>query len=177
MDFSQLTKDQPLRVVGNLPYNISTPLLFHLLSFHTKIEDMHFMLQKEVVDRLAAEPGNKHYGRLSVMVQYYCRVENLFRVAPECFHPQPEVTSAIVRLIPHLHLPFVADNYHYFAQMVTLAFQQRRKTLRNSLKQLLTVEQINALPVDTSLRPENLSVADYVRLSNSITHLGPVSSP
>lgn len=165
-DFQQLAQEKPLRIVGNLPYNISTPLIFHLLSFYQNIADMHFMLQKEVVERLAAKASSKHYGRLSVMVQYYCDVEHLFDVPPESFHPQPKVNSAIVRLSPHRTLPEPADDVELLSKLVNTCFQQRRKTLRNSLKQLLSNEQIEALPIDTKLRPENLSLKDYVTLSN-----------
>ncbi len=169
-DFSSLMiDDQPLRIVGNLPYNISTPLIFHLLSYQDRISDMHFMLQKEVVKRLAAEPGEKNYGRLSVMVQYYCAVENLFAVPPECFDPRPKVDSAIVRLQPHKTLPFVANDTDHLSHLVNIAFQQRRKTLRNTLKQLIDTETIDSLSIDTSLRPENLSVEDYVNLSNTLS--------
>jgi len=167
-DFKQLATDKPLRIVGNLPYNISTPLIFHLLSFQNKIADMHFMLQKEVVERLASNENEKHYGRLSVMVQYYCQVEYLFAVPPESFDPQPKVDSAIVKLTPHPQLPFVASNIEILSKLVNICFQQRRKTLRNSLKQLLTKEQIQSLPIDTNLRPENISVKEYVMLSNII---------
>jgi len=169
-DFSSLMlKGQALRIVGNLPYNISTPLIFHLLSYQDRIEDMHFMLQKEVVQRLAASPGEKNYGRLSVMVQYYCEVEHLFDVPPECFDPKPKVDSAIVRLQPHEKLPHIAKDINHLSHLVNLAFQQRRKTLRNTLKQLLDTETISSLPIDTGLRPENLSVSDYVNLSNILT--------
>jgi 16S rRNA (adenine1518-N6/adenine1519-N6)-dimethyltransferase len=167
-DFSTLVQEKPLRIVGNLPYNISTPLIFHLLSFQNKIKDMHFMLQKEVVERLAASAGDKHYGRLSVMTQYYCQVDHLFGVPPECFSPRPKVDSAIVRLAPYESLPFIADDIEHFSQLVNLAFQQRRKTLRNTLKQMINKEQIDSLSIDVSLRPEKLSVRDYVNLSNTI---------
>jgi 16S rRNA (adenine1518-N6/adenine1519-N6)-dimethyltransferase len=167
-DFSELATKKPLRIVGNLPYNISTPIIFHLLSFQNKIEDMHFMLQKEVVERIASTAGQKNYGRLSVMVQYYCQVENLFGVPPESFTPQPKVDSAIVKLTPFKTLPFVAKDVSIFSNLVNVAFQQRRKTLRNSLKQLLNKEQIESLPVDTSLRPENITLEEYVNISNLI---------
>ena len=167
-DFSRLANDKPLRVVGNLPYNISTPLIFHLLSFQQTVSDMHFMLQKEVVERLAASAGEKHYGRLSIMAQYYCQVDPLFGVPPACFSPRPKVDSAIVRLAPFHTLPFVAKNKEHFSHLVNRAFQQRRKTLGNTLKQMLSKKEIDALPIDTSLRPENLSVEDYVNLSNTM---------
>lgn len=166
-DFSQLiTADKPLRIVGNLPYNISTPLIFHLLSYANKVQDMHFMLQKEVVKRMAAQPGESAYGRLGIMVQYYCAVEDLFDVPPTSFDPAPKVDSAIVRLIPHKQLPHVANNIKTLETLVNVAFQQRRKTLRNSLKQLLTGEQMETLPVDLSLRPEEISLPEYVAMSN-----------
>ena len=171
-DFNQLINDEPLRVIGNLPYNISTPLIFHLLSYAKHIGDMHFMLQKEVVQRLAADVGDKHYGRLSIMVQYYCEVEHLFAVPPECFTPQPKVDSAIVRLIPHRAIPCVAKDLPTFSGLVNTAFGQRRKTLRNSLKNLLSGEQIaslkNDLGVDPTLRPEKISLEQFVSLSNRI---------
>jgi 16S rRNA (adenine1518-N6/adenine1519-N6)-dimethyltransferase len=168
-DFSRLS-EQPasLRVVGNLPYNISTPLIFHLLGFHELIRDMHFMLQKEVVERMAAEPGNKSYGRLSVMVQYFCRVDELFGVPPECFSPRPKVDSAIVRLTPHRPLPWPADDFATFKKLVNVCFQQRRKTLRNSLRTLMPVTAIEALDMDVRIRPENLAVKDFVALANAL---------
>jgi len=173
-DFSQLHQaDRPLRIVGNLPYNISTPLIFHLLSFTGQIKDMHFMLQKEVVRRLAAEPGQKAYGRLSVMVQYHCRVEALFEVPPGAFDPAPKVDSALVRLTPHPSLPESADNSQTLAKLVNVAFQQRRKTLRNALKQLVPGAQLDKLPVDAGLRAEALSVADYVALANALEASAP----
>lgn len=166
-DFAQLMRnDKPLRIVGNLPYNISTPLIFHLLSYASKVQDMHFMLQKEVVKRMAAQPGESAYGRLGIMVQYYCAVEDLFDVPPTSFDPAPKVDSAIVRLIPYKELPFVANNIKTLETLVNIAFQQRRKTLRNSLKQLLTTEQMESLPVDLSLRPEEISLPEYVAMSN-----------
>lgn len=176
-DFASLLQDsgpkagQPLRIVGNLPYNISTPLIFHLLSYAGRVKDMHFMLQKEVVERLAAGPDDKAYGRLSIMVQYYCRVENLFPVPPQCFSPQPKVDSAIVRLIPHTELPHPARDIRVLEKLVNTAFQQRRKTLRNALKQLIPAEHIDSLDVDTGKRPENLSLADFVRLSDQLCEL------
>ena len=166
-DFAQLIKNErPLRIVGNLPYNISTSLIFHLLSYADKVQDMHFMLQKEVVKRMAAQPGESAYGRLGIMVQYYCTVEDLFDVPPGSFDPAPKVDSAIVRLIPHKQLPYVAHNVKTLETLVNVSFQQRRKTLRNSLKQLLTTGQMESLPVDLSLRPEEISLPEYVAMSN-----------
>ncbi len=177
-DFAQLIKaDKPLRIVGNLPYNISTPLIFHLLSYAGQVQDMHFMLQKEVVKRMAAEPGSGAYGRLGIMVQYYCAVENLFEVPPTSFDPPPKVDSAIVRLVPYQQLPFVAKNIKTLESLVNVAFQQRRKTLRNALKSLLEPEQLAQLPVDLSLRPENISLEEYVNLSNILADLSNVQLP
>src|SRR5690606_4012868 len=140
-DFAQLTQpDRRLRIVGNLPYNISTPLIFHLLSYSDTVLDMHFMLQKEVVKRMAASAGDSAYGRLGIMVQYYCAVEELFEVPPTAFDPAPKVDSAIVRLTPHRQLPYPANNVRVLEKLVNLAFQQRRKTLRNALKATLAPE-------------------------------------
>lgn len=157
-----------LRVIGNLPYNISTPCLFHLLESEALIDDMTFMLQKEVVQRLAASPADENYGRLSVMVQYFCEVHHLFDVPPGAFKPAPKVTSAIVRLRPHRQLAHKADDTALLRDLVRTAFSQRRKTLRNCIKPLISEFDAAQLPVDLNLRPENLSVADYVKLSNVI---------
>lgn len=176
-DFANLLEDAqgqpkgPLRIVGNLPYNISTPLIFHLLTYQANVRDMHFMLQKEVVDRMAAKPGEKAYGRLGVMVQYYCAVENLFNVPPTSFNPQPKVDSAIVRLTPHAELPHPAKNVKLLERLVNTAFQQRRKTLRNALKLLLPAEDIESLNIDTTVRPENITLAEYVALSNKLSEV------
>ena len=166
-DFSQLSsKTDGLRIVGNLPYNISTPLIFHLLDYAPLIADMHFMLQKEVVLRLAAQAGENNYGRLSIMAQYFCQVENLFAVPPEAFDPRPKVESAIVRMMPYNQRPHPADNFQHFAQLVRTAFSQRRKTLHNNLKGIMDTSQLAQIDIDTSLRPERLTVADYVKISN-----------
>lgn len=160
------TAEAPLRIVGNLPYNISSPLLFHLLNFANRIEDMHFMLQKEVVDRITAEPGIKAYGRLSVMMQYACETESLFVVGPENFTPPPKVDSAIVRLKPYRQKPYIADNEQGFAELVKQAFSQKRKTLRNNLKGWLTAEQIESCNIEPSIRAEQLPVESFVHLAN-----------
>lgn len=168
-NFGQLVKNkQPLRIIGNLPYNISTPLIFHLLEFATDITDMHFMLQKEVVERLAAEKGSSDYGRLSIMVQYHCSVTSLFDVPPGAFHPPPKVNSSIVRLVPHATIPFPAKNYLAFAALVKQAFSQRRKTLRNCLKTMMSTEDWSRVEIDPGLRPEQLTVENYVTLSNTL---------
>ncbi len=170
-DFASLKGEQPLRVVGNLPYNISTPLIFHLLEQQQHIRDMHFMLQKEVVERLAAEPGSKNYGRLGVMAQYYCRVQNLFEVPPEAFTPRPKVQSAIVRLQPHAELPHPARDVRMLQRVLREAFNQRRKTLRNALKNLISEQQLSELGIDPSVRPERLTLAEFVAIANRCSEL------
>ena len=168
-DFARLVEGgEKLRVVGNLPYNISTPLIFHLLDHAAVIEDMHFMLQKEVVERMAAGPGGGDWGRLSIMVQYHCRVEHLFNVGPGAFNPPPKVDSAIVRLVPHAVLPHPAKDHRLLERVVREAFNQRRKTLRNTLKNLLDAQAIEAAGVDGSLRPEQLDLAAFVRLADQL---------
>ncbi|PCK09795.1 MAG: 16S rRNA (adenine(1518)-N(6)/adenine(1519)-N(6))-dimethyltransferase [Alteromonadaceae bacterium] len=175
-DFRQLlenlkSKDESnakLRIVGNLPYNISTPLIFHLLTHRDIIADMHFMLQKEVALRLAAKPGDKNYGRLSIMAQYYCAIENLFDVPPTSFHPAPKVDSAIVRLSPYTELPHPAQNIDNVELLVRTAFAQRRKTLRNALKTLIDTDQAENINLDLSLRAENISLEQYVSVANAL---------
>lgn len=157
-----------IRIIGNLPYNISTPLLFHLLSQVSFIEDMHFMLQKEVVDRMSASTDNKHYGRLTVMMQYYCDVEKVFDVGPESFSPPPKVHSAIVKLTPHQQLPYVCFQPRELETLLAHAFSQRRKTIRNSLKKVVDIEQLQDAGIDPKLRPENIGVGQYVALCNII---------
>jgi 16S rRNA (adenine1518-N6/adenine1519-N6)-dimethyltransferase len=169
-DFCRLMQEgRKLRLVGNLPYNISTPLLFHLLDQASCIGDMLFMLQKEVVQRLAAGPGGKDYGRLSVMIQYRCAVEKLFDVAPGAFTPPPKVDSAVVRLIPHAKPPVAVDDEAQFAKVVRAAFASRRKTLRNNMKGLLSAENMTALGIDPTRRAETLTLAEFAALSNDIS--------
>jgi 16S rRNA (adenine1518-N6/adenine1519-N6)-dimethyltransferase len=166
-DFAELiTDEKPLRLIGNLPYNISTPLIFHLLSYAPHIRDMHFMLQKEVVDRMSARAGTSAYGRLSIMVQYHCRVTSLFNVGPNAFDPPPQVDSSIVKLVPHREFPYRAIDYTHFASLVKMAFAHRRKTLRNCLRDIVTDENWEAVHLDSQLRAEQLSLSDYVKLSN-----------
>lgn len=166
-DFSSLATAGPLRVIGNLPYNISTPILFHLLSQRQHIADMHFMLQKEVIERMASPPGSREYGRLSVMVQYSCQVEHLFNVGPGAFSPPPKVDSAIVRLTPcQPELP--AEDEALFAQLVSLAFNQRRKTIRNVWREYLQPDEFQALGLSAEQRPETLKPEEFVRVSNFV---------
>jgi 16S rRNA (adenine1518-N6/adenine1519-N6)-dimethyltransferase len=157
-----------LRIVGNLPYNISTPLLFHLATFADDVRDMHFMLQREVVARMVAEPGGSDYGRLSVMLQYRFDMERLFLVPPGAFNPAPKVDSAIVRLLPRTVMELDARDEAFFARLVLAAFGQRRKMLRNTLRGFATEEQLTAVGIAPTVRAEDLAVADYVRLANAL---------
>lgn len=159
---------KPLRIVGNLPYNISTPLLFHVLQHASNIHDMVFMLQKEVVDRMAAEPGSKTYGRLTVMLAWYCKVQPMFKVSKGAFNPPPKVESAIVRLLPHKTAPFPVSDVKRFSAIVAQAFNQRRKTLRKALGPLMTAEGFVEAGIDPGLRAEQLSPADFAKLSNTV---------
>ncbi len=172
-DFRKLYADEhlaqqnrKLRVFGNLPYNISTPLMFHLFNYHDIIQDMHFMLQKEVVKRLCAAPNSKAYGRLTVMTQYFCQVLPVLEVPPSAFKPAPKVDSAVVRLVPHAQLPYPVKALSWLNRVCTQAFNQRRKTLRNALSTLFSEQNLTALAIDPNARAENLSIADYVRLAN-----------
>jgi len=169
-DFSQLSDaSHDLRIIGNLPYNISTPLLFHLTTFLPNIKDMHFMLQKEVVDRMVAEPNTKAYGRLGVILQYYCSVEKLFIVKPGAFFPPPKVDSAIVRLIPHKQPPVDVKSEAVFAKVLTQCFRMRRKTLRNNLKEIMSEEEIKSLGINPGCRSETLSIEEFALLANLVT--------
>lgn len=156
-----------IRLVGNLPYNLSSPILFHALDHAAAIADMHFMLQKEVVDRMAAPPGSKVYGRLSVMLQAYCAVTALFAVPPGAFRPPPKVDSAVVRLVPRDPATIGIDDPRRFADVVRAAFGQRRKTLRNALSQVCDEATVRAAGIDPGQRAERLAVADFVRLANT----------
>lgn len=168
-DFAKLARGKErLRIFGNLPYNISTPLLFHLLNSSSAIADMHLMLQKEVVDRLAAEPGEEAYGRLSVMVQYHCTVDKLFTIGPDAFRPVPKVDSAVVRLTPHQESPVPVNDLAAFREVVKRAFAYRRKTLRNALRGLLDGKAIEDAGIDPGERGERLSLREFARLSNQL---------
>jgi 16S rRNA (adenine1518-N6/adenine1519-N6)-dimethyltransferase len=157
-----------LRVVGNLPYNISSPILFHCIDHLDAIEDMHFMLQREVVDRMAAAPGSKVYGRLSVMLQLACRVEPLLPVPPEAFRPPPKVDSAVVRLTPLPREQRPVDHLDLIARLVRAAFGQRRKTLSNSLDGLASADQLRAVDIDPGARAEQLPPQSFVRLARHL---------
>lgn len=171
-DFGTLaSEDKQLRVFGNLPYNISTPLMFHLFSFANKIKDMHFMLQKEVVNRLCAGPNCKAYGRLTVMAQYYCKVIPVLEVPPTAFKPAPKVDSAVVRLEPYNVPPFIAKSMKTLNQVCSMAFNQRRKTIRNGLRDLLSAEQLQEIGIDTTKRAENITVEEYVNIANYVYDL------
>ena len=157
-----------LRIIGNLPYNISTAVLFHLVNHRNCIHDLHFMLQKEVVERIAASAGSNDYGRLSVMMQLYFRINPLFTVAPQCFRPVPRVESAIIRMVPRTSPAISHDEHDAFAALVRQAFSQRRKTLKNTLRDLCDTGQIDAAGIDPGKRPQELSVDDYIKLFRQI---------
>lgn len=165
-DFSGLAPaGTKLRLVGNLPYNISTPLIFHLLEQRAHIQDMHFMLQREVVDRMAARPGTKQYGRLTVMLAAGCRVEPLFHVGPGAFRPPPRVRSSVVRLTPWTDPPFEQGDPEVFAELVRRAFSMRRKTLRNALEGMIPESHIVAAGVDPGCRAETLDPSTFAALA------------
>jgi 16S rRNA (adenine1518-N6/adenine1519-N6)-dimethyltransferase len=168
-DFSQI-QAAPLQIIGNLPYNISTPLMFHLLKQLSSIRFMLLMLQNEVVDRICATDNSASYGRLSVMIQSKCRVEKLFSVAPEAFKPVPKVTSAVVKLTPKKILAADIENSPLFEQIVRQAFSQRRKTLRNALRNLVDINCLQDLSISPTARPENLSVKNYIDIANHVYH-------
>jgi 16S rRNA (adenine1518-N6/adenine1519-N6)-dimethyltransferase len=167
VDFTELADGQPIRLVGNLPYNISSPILFHALEHAAVIRDMHFMLQKEVVDRMAAGPGSKVFGRLSVMLQAYCEVTSLFVVPPGAFRPPPKVDSAVVRQVPRDPASIDIKDHKRFAEVVKAAFGQRRKTLRNALNNVVSAEQFVAAGVRPDARAEQLDVAEFIALANA----------
>ncbi len=167
VDLTELAAGQPIRLVGNLPYNISSPILFHALEHASVVRDMHFMLQKEVVDRMAAGPGSKVYGRLSVMLQAYCEVTSLFVVPPGAFRPPPKVDSAVVRLVPRNPATIAITDHGRFAEVVKAAFGQRRKTLRNALNNVVSAEQFAAAGVRPDARAEQLEVAEFIALANA----------
>jgi len=171
VDFGKLAGEGRIRLVGNLPYNISTPILFHVLEHAEAIIDMHFMLQKEVVDRMAAEPGSKVYGRLSVMLQAICDVEPLFVIGPEAFRPPPKVDSAVVRLVPKAADKIGIVDPALFERLVRDAFGQRRKTLRNAVQALCTADQISATGLRPELRAEQVSVTAFINLSNHLSQI------
>jgi 16S rRNA (adenine1518-N6/adenine1519-N6)-dimethyltransferase len=172
-DFAVLagaSQDKPmLRVVGNLPYNISTPLLFHLAEYAAQIRDMHFMLQKEVVDRMVSPPGGPEYGRLSVMLQYRYEMERLFLVPPGAFDPAPKVASAVVRMIPRPASALAASDPVKLAEVVMKAFGQRRKMLRNTLREMIAEAELAALGIEPTARAEELGIAEFVRIANALT--------
>lgn len=175
VDFGKLAGDGRIRLVGNLPYNISTPILFHVLEHAEAIVDMHFMLQKEVVDRMASAPGSKVYGRLSVMLQALCRVQPLFDVPPGAFRPPPKVDSAVVRLIPKPADQVGIVDFPLFEALVRDAFGQRRKTLRNAVQQLCSGDDIAAAGLRPDARAEQLEVAQFIALANHLARRPPTA--
>lgn len=174
LDWQTVYPDKRIRIIGNLPYNISSPLLFHLMAVADRVIDQHFMLQKEVVDRMVAAPGSKVYGRLSVMLQYRYRMQKMFDVPPGAFTPAPKVTSSIVRMIPKKTEDLLPVDYQAFSDVVAAAFNQRRKTLRNAISNFLTEEDIRNCEVDPGARAEALGVEAFVRLANAVAQKGNV---
>lgn len=170
LKFDFATLPVPLRIVGNLPYNISSPLLFHFAEYAARITDMHFMLQNEVVERMVAAPSTPAYGRLSVMLQYRFYMEKLLDVPPQSFRPAPKVDSAIVRLIPIPPDQIAVQDEALFAQIVAAAFGQRRKTLRNTLRDYLQEGDFADLGIDAQLRAENLGVAEFAHIANRLAN-------
>lgn len=172
LDWTQVAKNDNLRVVGNLPYNISSPLLFKLLEAADHVKDQHFMLQKEVVDRMVAQHGSKTYGRLSVMLQWRYRMQKLFDVPPGAFNPPPKVMSSVVRMIPKAKEEVPSVDFELFSSVVANAFSHRRKTIRNALSALLSAEEIAACDVDPGARAEALPLDAFVRLAQKAEALG-----
>lgn len=170
IDLTTVAGPDPVRLVGNLPYNVSTPLLFHFLAQANGIIDMTFMLQREVVDRMAAGPGDADYGRLSIMLAQRCSVEPLFRVGPGAFTPPPKVESAIVRLVPHVVPPFEVGDPILFANLVRTAFSHRRKTLRNALRSMTDVAALERAGIDPGARPETVSPEAFAALARELSH-------
>lgn len=170
VDFAKLAENQKIRVVGNLPYNIATPLLFHLMDFHQQIIDMHFMLQKEVADRLTAQPHTKQYGRLSVIMQFYCHMQALFDVPPDAFRPIPKVDSTVVYFKPKPIPPCDMHLVQPLQHIVKTAFRHRRKTLANNLKNLIDPDVMHAHHIDSQRRAETLSLAEFIQLSRTYLH-------
>jgi 16S rRNA (adenine1518-N6/adenine1519-N6)-dimethyltransferase len=166
-DFAAL--GQEIRIVGNLPYNISTPLLFRFATYAGHIRDIHVMLQREVVERMVAAPGDSEFSRLSVMLQYRFDMEKIYDVPADSFDPAPKVESAVVRLTPLDPLPHPAHNETVFAEVVSRAFSQRRKTLRNTLKGMVSADQLSALGINAGARAQELSVAEFVRIAGAVT--------
>ena len=165
VDYAALPGSGPLRLIGNLPYNLSTPLLFRVLESAAALRDAHFMLQKEVVDRMVAAPGNKVYGRLTVMLAAGCSAERLFDIGPGAFRPPPRVMSSVVRLVPHAEPPFFVSDPERFSRLVSQAFSMRRKTLRNALKGFVSASEIENAGIDPRARPETVSPAGFAALA------------
>ncbi|WWP01510.1 MAG: 16S rRNA (adenine(1518)-N(6)/adenine(1519)-N(6))-dimethyltransferase RsmA [Candidatus Dasytiphilus stammeri] len=175
-DFNELSrpKGHKLRIFGNLPYNISTQLIFHLFKYTKIIKDMHLMLQKEVVDRIIAVPDSKKYGRLSIMSQYYCQGFFIQEITPESFIPVPKVSSALLRLVPYSLMPNIVENISELQLITRTAFSHRRKIIKNSLSKLVTVKVLKEIGINPNLRAENISVALYCKLANWLTVHSPM---
>lgn len=166
-DYAAFAREGPVRLAGNLPYNIATPLIFRLLALGARVRDMHFLVQREVADRLVASPGSKAYGRLSVMAQYRCHMERLLTVGPGAFQPPPKVQSTLIRVVPDPHARQARDE-QLLERLVRQAFGARRKTLRNALRDMAETGAFAAVGIDPGARPENLSVDDYIALADHL---------
>ena len=169
LDFDFATLPSPFRLFGNLPYNITSPLLIHLLPYVPMIQDMHFMVQREVAQRITAKSGGRDYGRLTIMLQYHFQIERLFDIAPTAFKPQPKVHSSMIRLKAHKTVLYKCTDVTLLERLVKQAFSQRRKTLKNNLKGMVSAESLEAMGIDGQRRPETLSIAEYVRLSHILS--------
>lgn len=167
-ELASIVTGHPLRIIGNLPYNISTPLLFHFLQQRKTIHDMHFMLQSEVVDRIVAPPGSKTYGRLSVMLQYYFTAQRLFKVPADAFRPRPKVISAVVKLMPRTRPENEAVDYRSLERLLRTAFQQRRKTIKNNLRDFFSADDLQRIDIDPQQRAENLDMAQFILLARAL---------
>lgn len=169
-DFGQfwINTQKPIKIVGNLPYNVSTPLILRLMHTCPEVDRLVFMVQAEVADRLVAKPGNKDYGRLTIMTQYFCQMETLFEVSNQAFYPIPKVMSAVIACFPHRPLPHIAHHFSVFEQLVKQAFGQRRKTIANTLKTRVSIEQLETAGISPQVRPEQVSLEQFVRLSNIV---------
>lgn len=166
VDLNRFYHNKKMKLIGNLPYNITSPILFYLIDYAHLFGEVYFMVQKEVMDRITSKPSEKSYGRLSIMLQCHFKCEALFTIPATAFYPKPKVESGFLRLIPYEKPPFLIRDYSYFSKIVKEAFQMRRKTLRNNFKKIFTEKQLEKLPVNLSLRPENLSIDKFVELSN-----------
>ncbi|MFT8229699.1 MAG: 16S rRNA (adenine(1518)-N(6)/adenine(1519)-N(6))-dimethyltransferase RsmA [Enterobacterales bacterium] len=172
INFKQLyyKYNTPLRLVGNLPYNISIKLLFYIFKYINFIKDMNFMFQKEVAYRLISTPNSKNYGKLSILAQYFCKITHLLEIPPISFYPKPKINSTFLKLTPHTKLPYKVLNFNSLIIVINLAFRNRRKTIKNNLSTLLNIRELTSLNIDLNKRAENLDIYSYCKLANFITN-------